>query len=112
MKIIVTGGRNYDNVQRLANVLDALSPSLVIQGGASGADYWAREWAKFNKVECITYEALWGKEGKAAGPLRNKRMIEENPDAIVIAFAGGRGTENCYDQAFQDGLIVLRVYGD
>lgn len=95
MKVIVTGGRDHLNRQLLYKVLDTLKPNVVIQGGASGADFSAKCWATHHCVHEETYEADWNTHGKAAGPIRNKLMCEENRDAVVVAFKGGRGTENC-----------------
>ena len=49
MKVLVCGGRNYDNRDLVWRALDQYQenygPLTVIQGGAPGADQWAREWA-------------------------------------------------------------------
>lgn len=109
-KVIVTGGRDYDDFSMVQDVLDFLNPSVIIQGGCfGGADVLAAEYAKQEKIECITYKAKWNKHGKKAGPIRNEEMVKDNPDAIVVAFPGGRGTENCVKWAKACGNIVLRV---
>lgn len=109
MRIIVTGGRDYKDQKKLEEVLDLLYPSFVIEGGAAGADELARTWCLKNKVEGKTYRADWNKHGRSAGPIRNRQMIEENPDAIVIAFPGGKGTQSCIEIAKSFGRLVLRV---
>lgn len=90
-------------------MLDELKPTLIVQGGASGADSLAKRYAKINLIECVTVEADWNKHGKAAGPLRNKKMLEMYPDALVVAFPGGRGTTNCVTTAKVLGLDVMEV---
>lgn len=109
MRIIVTGGRDYSDQKKVDEVLDLLMPDLVIQGGASGADSLAYNWCMRNKVEGKTYQADWNAHGKAAGPIRNRQMIEENPEAIVVAFPGGKGTSSCIEIAKQFGRLVLSV---
>lgn len=109
MKIIVTGGRNYSDVSKVFEVLDSYSPNLVIQGGANGADDLAVQWSFEREVDCKTYEANWELYGKAAGPIRNKLMLEENKDALVIAFPGGRGTDNCVKVAKELGIKVIEI---
>lgn len=109
MRIIVTGGRDYKDQKKVDEVLDLLFPELVIEGGATGADELARIWCMKNKVEGKTYRANWTAHGKAAGPIRNRQMVEENPDAIVIAFPGGRGTQSCIEIAKSFGRLVFRV---
>lgn len=81
----------------------------MIQGGALGADKFAAEWAR-SKPELQRYvcRAEWDKYGKKAGPMRNARMLEWKPD-LVVAFAGGVGTENMVKQAEQAGVKVIRA---
>lgn len=111
MKIIITGGRDYDDKIMVQEVLDLLKPTMIVQGGAFGADQLARNYAEFYKIECITVSADWDTHGKAAGPIRNREMLKAYPDAVVVAFPGGRGTDNCVKTAVAMNMIVLRVEG-
>lgn len=110
MKIIVCGGRDYSNQAFLEEWLDRLNQSgqvsAVIHGGASGADTRAGVWAKKRGVPVRVFPADWKAHGKAAGPRRNARMLEERPDAVV-AFPGGRGTDDMVRQATRAGVRVL-----
>jgi hypothetical protein len=36
-------------------------------------------------------KADWHRHGRAAGPIRNQKMLDWGPD-LVVAFAGGTGT--------------------
>lgn len=103
MRVLVCGGRNYGNWEHVRSVLDKMHTEnpieCVINGGADGADYQARFWAIRNKVEVITEPADWEKHGRAAGPIRNERMIEEHAPELVVAFPGGRGTEDMKERA-------------
>ncbi|HDR9497067.1 TPA: DUF2493 domain-containing protein [Burkholderia cepacia] len=116
MKIIVCGGRDYGQEEReerlLFDVLDAqhaLRPiELVIQGAARGADTMAKLWAEARSVDCLSVPAKWEKNGRGAGPIRNARMLDYEPD-LVIAFPGGRGTANMVHQAKTAGVKVVEV---
>ena len=90
-------------------VLHFYKPSLIIQGGALGADNMARRWADKNKIphSGMKFKADWDKYKKGAGPIRNKRMIDENDIDLVIAFEGGSGTANMVMQARKAGLDVI-----
>ena len=69
----------------------------------------ARDWARTKpEVERFVCHADWEKHGKAAGPKRNKRMLEWKPD-LVVAFPGGKGTANMVQQARQAGVEVIEV---
>lgn len=113
MRALVCGGRAYFVGSRVFEVLDAghrkLTFSLIIQGGAPGADRLALEWARLRCVPCDTYSADWDLHGKKAGPLRNKKMLEEGKPDIVIAFPGGAGTANMVRQAREAGVRVVEV---
>jgi hypothetical protein len=98
MKVLVCGGRKYGDARFLFAQLNYLHQQLgitqIIQGGASGADYLAKGWAYSNDIECREFKADWNKHGKAAGPIRNKQMLDEGKPDIVMAFPGGPGTAN------------------
>jgi predicted Rossmann-fold nucleotide-binding protein len=115
MRCLVCGGRNYYNAKRIASVLMAakerLGLSVVIQGGARGADQLAAEWAWDNKILVSTFNADWKAHGKAAGAIRNKRMLDEGKPDFVIAFPGGRGTADMILQSEKASVKVYRIDG-
>ena len=108
-RILVCGGRDFQRPVDVWHILDKLRREHghfeLIEGGARGADRDARGWAESRGVPCITVEADWELHGKAAGPIRNAKMLRLQPD-LVIAFPGGRGTRNMIEQAQQAGVQV------
>lgn len=89
-KVLVCGSRYFDNKEMVYHVLDAqqakIGPKMyLINGGAPGADELARRWAVDRKCDHETRYARWGTEGKAAGFLRNSRMLRRKPK-LVLAF--------------------------
>ena len=113
MRVIVCGGRKYNNATRLYSILGKLHRErgidLVIQGGATGADTLAARWAVANDVSTTTYAADWGAHGRAAGPKRNQEMLDkEQPDAVV-AFPGGNGTADMVRRAKAAGVPVWEI---
>lgn len=96
MRVLVCGGRRFSDYYWLNEVLSDYHVrrgiSVVIHGGASGADRLAGRWAQAAGVEVITFSAKWWKYGRAAGPIRNRQMLVEGKPDVVIAFPGGRGT--------------------
>jgi len=107
-KVIITGGRDYNDRGMVFEVLDFINPDMVIHGGCTGADSIAHDWAINRSVAWVRYPYP-SEYGKAGGPIRNKQMCQEHPDAIVIAFPGGKGTESCVREAVKLNMIVLRV---
>ncbi len=108
MRIIVTGGRKFADAAMVDRELSKLKPTLIVAGGASGADMLAVDWAFKRKIPFIIINAQWKIHGKAAGPIRNSRMIAERPD-LVVAFPGGGGTADCVRKARAAGIEVLEV---
>lgn len=100
MKLIVCGGREYDNYEIVKFVLNGIHATYgikeIVQGGAKGADNLARRWAKEHNITLREFQANW-EIGKHAGPQRNERMACY-ADAC-IAFPGGRGTDDMMERA-------------
>lgn len=108
MKVLVCGGRRYQDRETLQRVLRSLNISFIIEGGASGCDAMAREFAITNNIPHRTFLAAWGKWGRAAGPIRNQQMISEKPD-LVVAFPGGNGTKDMINRAKDAGIAVKEI---
>jgi len=113
MRVLVCGGRDYDDDDRVFSVLNNYDAdhnfTALIEGGATGADSAAKRWAQIGKLPIFTFRADWKKHGKAAGPIRNERMIIEGRPDLVIAFPGGRGTRNMIETARRHGVDVIVV---
>ncbi|WP_062560385.1 DUF2493 domain-containing protein [Paracoccus aminovorans] len=111
MRVIVCGGRDYDDRNGLFEAMDRLHKKFgitrVIQGGATGADRLAYEWAASRMIAVENVPADWKKHGRAAGPIRNRAMLDLKP-AFVIAFPGGRGTADMTRQAREARVPVYR----
>ncbi|MBP0440637.1 DUF2493 domain-containing protein [Tianweitania sediminis] len=111
-RVLVCGGRDYDNRDYVHQILDALdSVEVIIEGGATGADLAAASWATFSRKHIETFPADWKTHGKAAGPIRNQRMIDEGKPDLVIAFPGGRGTADMIRRAEAASIPVRREGG-
>lgn len=103
LRVLVCGGRDYQDRATVYRVLDSLHASCgvqaVIEGGATGADAAAGYWAdKTARVEHVLVEANWKQHGRAAGPMRNAEMLRHNP-SLVVAFPGGKGTADMLAKA-------------
>ena len=96
MRVLVCGGRDYPDQAKVNSVLTPLLeqfPDLeIIEGGATGADLLAKNWAHAKNVPVQTFPANWKLYGKRAGYIRNVQMLEEGQPDMVIAFPGGPGT--------------------
>lgn len=111
-RVLVCGGRGYTDYLRFClSMREVLKekPALIIHGSAPGADFCAAVWARDEKIPQQPFPADWKTHGKAAGPLRNQRMIDEGKPDLVIAFPGGRGTADMTKRARLAGIPVIAV---
>lgn len=123
MRVLVCGARDYTDRARMYYVLDKLHKlhtfTLLIHGGAKGADTLAGEWARTHNVPVKVFHADWKKFGRAAGPIRNKQMLVKGQPDLVVAFpktilAKSRGTKNMVMQAMKAliNVIVEEIHGE
>src|SRR6188508_2429115 len=114
MKVLVCGDRNWTDIWAIYDVLHRLDRgSTIIHGAARGADTMAGTIAKKLGFTIISVPAQWEKHGRAAGPIRNKKMLDLNPD-LVLAFhkdiENSKGTKNMVEIARKKGVEVI-IYG-
>jgi YspA, cpYpsA-related SLOG family len=113
-RVLVCGGRDYNDRDHVWNTLTALDHmlgpfSVIIHGAARGADSLAKEWALATGRKEESYKADWGRLGPAAGPIRNQKMINEGRPDLVIGFSGGRGTADMCRRARAAGIKVIEI---
>ena len=91
MRLLVCGSRTWTDEDTLYQMLDGIHESrtvtLLIHGGARGADKMAGEWAATRGIPVRVYHARWDVDGRAAGPMRNQRMLVEGQPEEAAAFA-------------------------
>jgi hypothetical protein len=110
MKILVTGSRNYSDKDKVFQVLSELKPLFIVQGGATGADALAKEFAITYNINYDTVQAKWSLYGPSAGPRRNEEMLDKHPDIeLVVAFPGNKGTADMVRRANQRNIQILHV---
>lgn len=113
MRVIVAGGRNYNDYENVKKNLDALFKNLnkekliIISGGAPGADEMGERYAKENGYKLERFPADWKRFGNAAGPIRNRQMAQVG-NACVCFDTGGRGTADMIRVA-KEFRLNLRV---
>jgi hypothetical protein len=113
MRVVVFGGRDFHNERLAFKALDMLNKkykfSCVIDGAARGADTLAYRWAMKRGIKTERYAADWARFKLAAGPIRNRQMIEEGQPDMGVAFPGGKGTANMKEQLKKAGISVYNV---
>jgi hypothetical protein len=119
LRLLVCGGRDYDDRARMFAELDAIHAqrpiTLIIQGGQKqrrgddwiGADYLAEQWAEAREIPCLRHPARWTALGRPAGPIRNREMLHWAPEAVLAA-PGGSGTSSMCVVATVAGIWIER----
>ena len=109
LNVAVTGSRFYSDREHVNETLDAVREQygefVLFHGNATGADTLAKEWAIANGIEPKPFDPNWGAFGKAAGPIRNRDMVKHAD--MLIAFPGGKGTNDCIKAATMAGVPVF-----
>ena len=112
-KVLVCGGRDFADVGLVNDVLNNLHRderfSALIHGHAPGADSLAAQWAASRNITRLGFRADWKKHGKAAGPFRNQKMLDEGQPDLVVAFPGGRGTADMVRRAKLADVHVIQI---
>jgi len=111
VRILVCGGRDYADAEKVRGVLGLYKhrqPTLV-HGDCAGADRLA-DWTARVVYGWQTerHPANWRKHGRGAGPARNERMARLGAD-VLLAFPGGRGTEDMVRRAEAHGIPVRKI---
>lgn len=117
-RIVVAGGRDFEDYQYLEESLDSLLSSIgddieIVSGHAKGADSLGERYANERGIPCKVMKADWKKYGKAAGIIRNQQMLDYASEAtpFVVAFWDGlsKGTKDTIRRAVSRG-IRLEVF--
>lgn len=115
MKLAIVGSRKFNDYNKMCDfVLSKFKLEdieVVVSGGAKGADSLAEKFANDNNIPISIKAADWKKYGKAAGPIRNKLIIEEADAVVAFPASDSKGTLHDIKLAQQMGkrLEVLNV---
>lgn len=130
MRLVITGGRRFNNITMMhvgmCEVARLYGPiELVIHGDATGADKIADAWASLQGIERLPFPAKWneihapgarvrwsrqhGFYNVLAGVWRNQQMINEGKPTHYLAMPGGDGTADMVARCNRAGLQGLVV---
>ena len=114
MKLIIAGCRDFNDEHIIYEGIDCFineygKPDLIIEGGASGVDRIAGDYARENDIPLMVFPADWNKYGRAAGPIRNGEMAKHGTHLLAFWDGKSRGTKNMIETAKKHGLIISYV---
>lgn len=115
MKVLICGDRNWQDRELIHSWVDKLAYqgyNTIIEGEARGADQISRELGEELWFTVLRFPADWDKYGRAAGPIRNRQMLDEKPD-LVLAFHNNiqtsKGTADTVREAKRRGIRCIIV---
>ncbi len=88
MNVAIIGSRDFKNKELLDNTI-----SLIVSGGAKGADTMGVQWANKNSIETKVYYPDF-KKHKKAYHYRNRQIVRESE--LIVAFWNGHSTGTKY----------------
>jgi hypothetical protein len=110
LKIIIAGGRDFNDYSLLCYTLDDLrKPFEVVCGEARGADSLGKRYAIQHGLTVHSFPADWAKLGKSAGHVRNAQMAEFADGLVAFWDGQSKGTAGMIRLAERRGLKVKVV---
>jgi len=112
MKTAIIGSRTATAAQyeALRQAAEGLGVTAIISGGAAGADQMAERYARETGKPLIIYRADWIEHGRAAGPIRNRRIIDEAEQVLAIWDGQSKGTADSLRHARKKGKPVRIIW--
>lgn len=120
IRLLICGDRHWDDKHQIKAKLGRLQKECfkskvsltVITGGAHGADQQADQSAEELGIDRIIFPANWKGRRKAAGPIRNSKMLKEGQPNWLWAFhkdlSKSKGTKDMVSKA--KGKIQCEVF--
>jgi hypothetical protein len=114
MKLLICGDRAWDDKPTMKAWIKHYHTICgdnleIIHGACEGADLMAEEIAKELEIPYHGYPARWAKHGRAAGPMRNRVMLNQAQPDQVLAFHNhidkSRGTKNMLTQCEKRDIV-------
>ena len=128
MRILICGDREWNDLETMAKVFEWIimqsPPPIIIHGACRGADEMADACAKMAGLRVVSFPAHWShsdvcppnckqKIGRGAGPIRNRKMLNEGKPSLVFIFHNNiehsKGSKDMFDQALQDNILTYVV---
>ncbi len=113
-KIIIAGGRDFDNYPLLVGKVDEIitrwrrynNKIEIVSGKAKGADSLGERYAQQRGFKLKQFPANWEKHGKSAGYKRNKQMAGYADICICFWDGESKGTAHMIDLTEEYGLTL------
>lgn len=118
VRVLVCGGQRLDDAglrhfsRRAFSLFDSLhlfSPIVSVVGAMdSSASMVASSWSHSRRIRFERFVADWSTHGRRAQLLVNDEAVSTCPD-LVLAFHGGRWSNDIVERSYDLGLCVFEV---
>lgn len=100
MKLGIIGSRSFSDYDLLCKEVSKFEDiTLIISGGASGADLLGERYAREHKIPTRIFYPDWKKYGSRAGFLRNSDIVRSSEHIIIFWDGISRGSQDSINKA-------------
>lgn len=113
MKLGIVGSREFNDYELFMDYMKQLVPNpkaltLIVSGGAKGADTLAERYARENNIPMDVHSPNF-KFGKAAYFIRNQEIVDTSDHIVAFPTGDSRGTYNTISKARKAGKPVTVI---
>ncbi len=106
-RVLICGSQTWADMATIAKRVGELpDKSVVIHGGANGADQLAGQAAQLRGLHTAVVRPLWSHFKGGAGHIRNAVMLDLEPDLVIAFSLGTPGSQGTIDGARRRGIPV------
>ena len=113
MKVIIAGGRDFNDYKKLCSYCDYLLQNKdnieIVSGTAKGTDKLGEQYAEELGYLIKRFPPDWNYFGKRAGYIRNEEMADYADALIAFWDEKSKGTQHMIKIA-EKKLLKLRIY--
>lgn len=114
MRVAIVGHRRFKNYNVFRKIMGDWAskyglPNMIVSGGAPGVDTLAEQYAKEKQIPIMIWHAKWRRHGKAAGPIRNEKIVGACDHVVAFLHPKSRGTKNTVELAEKAGKPVTII---
>lgn len=114
MVVLICGDRRWTDESIIIRELSQLpEDTVIVHGNCRGADNMSDAIAKRMGFTVKRFPANWDMYGRAAGPIRNRKMFDTSQPDLVIVFhknvSGSKGTLDMVTYANAKGCKIKVV---
>jgi len=109
-RVCISGSRDFKNLSLVREFISSLPRNTtIVHGGARGVDATADAAARAAGLAVEVVPADWTRLGRAAGPIRNRAMVESCHRLVAFWDGSSRGTKSAIDaaRAAKKELLVI-----